>query len=77
MNGMDTDRGEWFKPKNFKIDEMIKAMKDEKAQHEKTARYEKERFKWRSSLVMVKSNGSIHINNMDEEKREFFEQFRK
>ena len=74
---MNTDKGEWLKPKNFKIDEMIEAMKAEKTHHEKTARYEKERFKWRSSLVMVKTNGAIHINNIDEEKQEFFENFRK
>ena len=74
---MHTDKGEWLKPKNFKIGEMIEAMKGEKVQHEKTARYEKERFKWHSSLVMVKTNGSIHINNVDKEKREFFERFKK
>ena len=77
MNRMHTDKGEWLKPKNFKINEMIETMKDEKVQHEKTAQYEKERFRWRSSLVMVKTNGAIHINNVDEEKREFFDRFKK
>ena len=74
---MDTDKGQWLKPKNFKIDEIIKAMKNEKTQYEKTAQYEWERFKWRDSLVMAKTNGCIHINNIDEEKREFLENFRK
>ena len=74
---MNTDKGQWLKPKNFKIDEIIEAMKDEKVHHKRAERYEKERFNWRSSLVMVKTNGAIHINNIDKEKREFFEKFRK
>lgn len=76
MNDSSDDYGKWYRTNKYDTITMIEKMKEEDILYKEPAFSERQRFFWNGSLVMVKTSRNVHINNLNEVKEEFLEQFK-